>query len=104
MEWFAQHDVEILALSLDAIHYHLRARFRDKQVRPRVGRAKKHAYHELRDRGLQGKLWQRGCNVVPITDRRHQLNLFAYISRHKEHGAWVWTFREGFYWFSGDNE
>jgi REP element-mobilizing transposase RayT len=104
VQWFAEHHVEILALSLDAIHYHLLARFRDKQVRPKVGCAKKHAYHVLRDRGFMGKLWQRGCNVVPITDRQHQLNVFAYISRHKQQGAWVWTFREGLSWLSSNNQ
>jgi len=103
VQWFVEHHVEILALSLDAIHYHLLARFRDRQVRPRVGRAKKHAYHELHDRGFPGKLWQHGCNVVPITDRQHQLNVFTYIRRHQQQGAWLWTFREGLYWLSGNN-
>ena len=98
VERFVALDIEILTLSLDAIHFHLLARFPDNQVRPRLGRAKKHAYHELRDRGLIGKLWGGGSNVVTITDREHQLNVFAYIGRHKEHGAWVWTFREGIYW------
>jgi hypothetical protein len=104
VEWFVEHDIEILVLSIDAIHYHLLARFRDKRVWPRVGRAKKHAYHELRNRGYEGKLWQRGCDVVPITDRQHQLNVFRYITRHKEHGAWIWTFREGLYWSSSDTQ
>lgn len=98
VEWFLTHDVEILALSLDAIHYHLLARFPDKQVRPRVGRAKKHAYHELRDHSFEGRLWQRGCNVVPISDRPHQLNVFGYIGRHRQLGAWTWTFRDVLYW------
>ena len=65
-------------------------------MRPIVGRAKKHAYFELRDGGFAGRLWGTGANVVPITERRHQLNVFSYIAGHKAKGAWVWTFREGF--------
>ena len=80
------------------IHLHLLGRFPNPQVRPVVGRAKKHAYFELHDQGFVGHLWGNGSNVVPIKDRKHQLNVFGYIARHKDKGAWVWTFREGIYW------
>jgi len=90
--------IEVLALSMDAIHYHILARFLDKQVRPRVGRAKKHAYFQLRERWRVPKVWERLCNVTPIADRSHQVNVFRYICSHREKGAWVWTFREGLYW------
>ncbi len=69
-----------------------------EQVRPKVGRAKKHAYFNLRDTGFQGTVWEDGSDVVPISGRQHQLNVFAYIRRHRNEGAWVWTFREGIYW------
>ncbi|OHB70581.1 MAG: hypothetical protein A2V70_07725 [Planctomycetes bacterium RBG_13_63_9] len=103
VERLAATEIEVLVLSLDAIHYHLLARFRDHQVRVSVGRAKKHAFHELHNRGFEGKLWQRRCNVVPINDRPHQLNVFHYIGRHRHHGAWVWTFREGFDWLGAQD-
>jgi len=91
-------DIELLTLSMDAVHFHLLGRFTDKKVNPKVGRAKKHAYFNLRDQGLAGGLWEDDSNVVPITDRQHQLHVFRYIGRHKDKGAWVWTFREGIYW------
>ena len=40
-EMLVHQKIEVIALSLDAVHFHLLARFRDKQVRPRVARAKK---------------------------------------------------------------
>ena len=95
VEMLLHQEIELLTLSVDAIHFHLLGRFSDSEVRPKVGRAKKHAYFSLRDRGLQGVLWEDGSDVVPITGRQHQLNVFGYIGRHDEKDAWVWTFREG---------
>ena len=34
---------------------------------------------------------QRGSKA--FKDREHQLNVFHYILRHAEEGAWVWDFR-----------
>ena len=98
VEMLLHQEIELLALSVDPIHFHLLGRFPDSEVRPKVGRAKKHAYFNLRDHGLQGTFWEDGSDVVPITGRRHQLNAFGYIGRHGDRGAWVWTFREGVYW------
>jgi hypothetical protein len=98
VELLAAQGIELLVLSLDTIHFHLLGRFPNARVRPVVGRAKKHAYFELHNRGFIGRLWSKSANVVPIADRKHQLNAFGYISGHKETGAWVWTFREGLYW------
>ncbi len=98
VEMLSMQGIELLVLSLDAIHYHLLGRFQDSQVRPIVGRAKKHAYFVLRDAGFVGHLWGSSSNVVPITGRKHQLNVFDYVRRHVDEGAWVWTFREGIYW------
>jgi len=97
-EMLAQQEMELLAVSLDAVHFHLLGRFPNSLVRPLVGRAKKHACFELRHCGFEGRLWGAGSNVVPIRDRQHQLNVFDYIVHHREKGSWLWTFREGFYW------
>ena len=91
-------NIEVLVVALTAIHFHLLGRFPNTDVRPVVGRAKKHAYFKLRDSGFAGHLWGEGTDVVPITGRKHQLNVFDYIRRHVDEGAWVWTFREGLYW------
>ena len=47
---------EIIAFSLDGIHFHLLGRFPDRQVRRPVGHAKVNAYYRLRDAGCQGKV------------------------------------------------
>jgi len=98
VEMLLHQAIELLTLSMDAIHFHLLGRFLDRDVKPKVGRAKKHAYFNLRKQGFAGILWEKGSNVVPITDRQHQLHVFRYIGRHKDKRAWVWSFREGIYW------
>ena len=90
--------VEVITLGVGSAHFHLLGKFSDKQVRPRVGRAKKHAAFVLRDLGTKGWLWARESKVTPITDRQHQINVFNYICRHQAEGAWLWTFRQGIYW------
>ena len=90
--------VEPLVLSMDAIHYHILARFPGKEVRYWVGRAKLHAYHLFRLRWQIKKLWSRLCHVTPVADQDHQTRVFQYICEHRSQGAWVWTFREGLNW------
>lgn len=87
--------MEVLAVSVGAVHYHLLGRFRDGDVRGPVGRAKKHAWHELVKAGFVGKAWAKRCRALPVADRAHQVNAFNYIVAHAGKGAWVWTFREG---------
>jgi len=93
-------EVRVLALSLDEIHFHVLGKFPDARVRPRVGRAKKHATFCLRTVGACGTIWQRSSSVHPIEDRSHQRNVFEYIVDHRRRGAWVWTFRDGVHWTS----
>ena len=59
-----------------------------------MGVAKRHAWFIARDRGWVGQLWAKRNHAEPIEDRRHQVNTFNSIVRHKEEGAWVWTFRD----------
>jgi len=98
VEMLLHQQIEVIILSLDAIHFHLLGRFRDAKVRPRVARAKKHATFLLRDQGHVGRVWSEKGKVTEIADRQHQVNVFQYIHRHREKGAWLWTFREGLYW------
>lgn len=93
VEMLLQQEAELLALSLDAVHFHLLARFGQVPPRPVIGRAKKHAYHILHDAGHTGSAWAKRCRVLPITDRAHQVNVFDYILRHGENGAWTWSFK-----------
>ena len=98
VDMLAMQEIEILALSMDAIHCHLLGRFGDKSVRPRVGRAKKHATFCLREHGHAGRVWEAKGRALPITDRAHQVNVFNYIVDHGLEGAWVWTYRQGLHW------
>ena len=90
-----EFEIEVLAVSVDAVHYHILARFPDDQVKGPVGWAKKNASHDLTELGLAGTVWAKGCRPLPITGRRHQLNVFRYIAEHASKGACVWTFRDG---------
>ena len=94
VDLLVEQKVELLVFCLDATHLHLLGRFSITQVRPVVGRAKKHAYFELRNHKFVGRLWGNGSNVVPVKDRQHQLRVFDYITEHRDKGAWVWTFRD----------
>jgi len=87
-------EVEMLALSLDRVHYHALARFPDSRVRHWMGLAKKHASFVLSAHGLKGRVWTRKCGVLPIRDRAHQVNVFHYVVDHGKKGAFVWTFRD----------
>lgn len=98
VEMLMDQGVELLVLSLDAVHCHLLARFGNLLSRQAVGRAKKHAYHILVDRGRQGRVWEKKCRTLPVRSRSHQLNVYQYILDHATKGAWVWTFKEGLYW------
>lgn len=90
-----EQNVQIIALAVTAVHYHLLLKIPDAQVRWRVGLAKKHASHELSKVGLPGTVWAKKCRALPIQDRAHQVNVFEYIQEHATEGAWVWTFRDG---------
>jgi len=87
--------VEVLAVSLDAVHYHILARFPDGDVRKPVGLAKKTASVLLSAHGLRGVVWAKRRRALPVRDRTHQVNVFRYTRRHADQGAWVWTFCEG---------
>jgi hypothetical protein len=53
---------------------------------------KKYAWFEMRDKGWKTKLWGKRGKFLRVRDRKHQLNVFYYILRHGEQGAWVWYY------------
>jgi hypothetical protein len=94
VEKMSADEIEVVALSVDDHHFHILARFRDHRPKHWVGRAKMHLSMILRDNGVHGGVWAAGCRALPIRDRRHQLNVFNYIMKHRVRGAAVWTFRD----------
>ncbi len=95
VERLIQSGAQVLALSCSGQHVHLLAKTPGGEVpRQWVGRAKMHATFVLRRHGWVGEVWAVRCKVIPVRDRRHQLNAFNYIKDHAAEGAWVWDFRD----------
>jgi REP element-mobilizing transposase RayT len=86
--------IELLALCVDDHHFHLLARFPDHQPRHWIGKAKRRASLAMQGYKKGERLWALKFRALPVNDRRHQINVFEYILRHKQQGAVVWTFRE----------
>src|SRR5882724_4054772 len=84
--------VFVIAIAASAQHVHLLLKARPKEVRNQVGAAKMHTWFELRKSGWKKKLWGKRGKFLRIRDRAHQLNVFRYILRHAEQGAWVWHY------------
>jgi REP element-mobilizing transposase RayT len=84
--------VILIAIAASGQHVHLLLKARPKEVRNQVGKAKMHTWFELRKGGWKRKLWGRRGKFLRVRDRAHQLNVFRYILRHAEQGAWVWYY------------
>lgn len=86
---------ELIALSVSGQHVHLLAKMPGGDIpREWIGKAKKNATHAMTERGWQGNLWAKRSRALPCRGRAHQVNVFKYILRHAEEGAWVWSFRD----------
>jgi hypothetical protein len=86
---------QVICQCVSAQHLHIQAHMPPEQCRAWLGVAKKHAWFVLRDEhAWTGKLWGKRGKSVPIRDRQHQINVFDYILRHREQGAWVWSIRD----------
>ena len=74
------------AIAVAATHAHVFGHFPIGEPKKLVGRAKRNATEELRDRGRDEdeKVWAKGCRCEVIEDRRHARNLYAYILRHAD--------------------
>jgi hypothetical protein len=81
----------VVCISVSGQHIHLLAKMRIRGARWMMGKAKRHVWFVLRDKGWVGKVWGKGCKPTPVRDRAHQLNVYRYIMRHASQGAWVWS-------------
>lgn len=98
MESLTGRGVELLCLAVGGEHFHLLGRFEHSETRRVIGLAKLHAYHRLSGEIGQRRIWAKRSRSLPIRDRRHQVNVYAYIMKHRDGGAWTWSYREGLYW------
>ena len=119
--WVDVHAVEVLAVSVSAMHMHVLARFGDVPLKPRDGTdvvlkltpsrgglrekdparyfiaiAKERSAKSLAAAGLirPGGIWAKRGKIVPVADRKHQLNAYQYILDHASEGAAVWCFKD----------
>jgi hypothetical protein len=87
-----RREIEVVAASIDRVHFHVLARFPARDPRHWVGVAKKESSHYLKVEGLApvGGLWATRCECVPIEDRGHQVWVVGYILKHVKKGAATW--------------
>jgi REP element-mobilizing transposase RayT len=89
-----QEGSQVLVVSASGQHVHALAKLPPSLARHWVGLAKRHATFVLHERGWQGLVWAKRSKETPIKDRKHHVNVFNYILRHADEGAWVWSFRD----------
>lgn len=88
-----RHDIEVVAIAVNARHFHLLAQFTNRQARKFIGIAKKDAARIVSDQGLapKGGLWAKRSKTDPIRNRGHQVNTVWYILDHIDQGAAIWA-------------
>ena len=80
----------VLCFSVSGQHAHVLAKLPAVLARDWLGKAKRHAWFELRDHcGWIGQMWGKRGNEMRVRDRAHQLNVYGYIIDHASEGAWV---------------
>ena len=84
--------IDLAALCVDDHHFHILARFPDRDPRRWIGMAKRRSARELSKRGLApvGGVWAKRFRALPINDRDHARNAYRYILGHARTGAVVW--------------
>jgi hypothetical protein len=81
----------VLCVSVSGQHAHILAKLPAGKARAWLGKAKCHAWFELRDQCIWvGQMWGKRGKELEVRDRAHQLNVYRYILRHLTEGAWVW--------------
>jgi hypothetical protein len=84
----------VLCVSASGQHLHLLGKL-PADVTPRLwmGLAKKHSAFEVKALGWKGKLWGKRGKELRVRDRLHQQNVYRYILKHADEGAWVWAWQ-----------
>jgi REP element-mobilizing transposase RayT len=82
----------IIAASVSAKHAHFLVLLPDdyRKERAVIGKAKNISSYVVRDE-MPGRIWAAGGRFRLIKNRKHQLNVFRYISQRQEKGAWTWN-------------
>jgi len=85
----------VIAASVGAKHAHFLVELPDdyRKERAVIGKAKNISSYVVRNE-LPGRIGGAGGRFRLIKDRKHHENVFFYISKRQERGAWTWTFRD----------
>ena len=91
----SQHSV--LAIAVCKVHVHTLVEFPNEKnaFDGLLTRLKTKSSAAIRD-VLPGRVWGRGDTRKLKRDRIAHEKCYDYIRNSQEHGAWVWTYREGF--------
>ena len=92
VESLERRKIEVIIASVDALHFHILARVRDRRVEHWIGIAKRETSHYMKEAGIgvPGGLWATRAKSQPIKDRQHQLATVRYILAHRTKGAAIW--------------
>ena len=90
-----QQGFEVIAICVGSNHVHVLAELPNSRniVKETVGLWKQSASHRVRAH-IPGKVWASGCDPILIKYKSHHRRVFGYILKHREEGAWVWSFRD----------
>ncbi|MCK4872172.1 MAG: hypothetical protein KAS72_05570 [Phycisphaerales bacterium] len=93
VEKLSEKAVEIGAVAVDDHHLHVVGRFMDRNPRRWIGLAKKNSAWAVREADLapRGGIWAVRAQCLPIADEVHWRTAVAYVLRHGERGAAVWS-------------
>jgi hypothetical protein len=80
---------QMAIVAVAARHAHLLSKMPPKSTREWIAACKRHVTFNFKDHGINRKIWAQGAKFVPIKDWPHQLNVFRYIARHVDEGAYV---------------
>ncbi len=85
----------VVAASVGAKHAHFLVELPDdyRKERAVIGKAKNISSYVVR-KEMPGRVWAAGGRFRLIKNRQQQLNVFRYIWKRQERGAWTWSIFE----------
>jgi REP element-mobilizing transposase RayT len=93
VDYLCAKDYQLLALAVAKTHVHLQIHMPSDQIKIKMGYCKRHISYAIRKQ-MPGQLWSRGIGIVQIESKTHQHAVYRYILKHREHSAWVWSYRD----------
>ena len=95
IEELKQREHQVLAIAVANQHCHFLAELPldKKLMQAEVGHTKRKSSRAVKD-AMPGAVWAAGGKFIVIENAAYQQRVFEYILRHREEGAWVWSFRD----------